>query len=253
MLEAIWTGLLVAMLSWLAATLWRNRRRLSLLAVALRPRREVRVSVASLLRIQDDDRHLLVHSPYRPNSYGPLGGVLKYHPSARPDLDRLGFREDGRVDQRMRSDLRGFLPARALPRFSRWLDAERDRETALEAVRRELAEELTEIGHPELTPDIARLRFAHVRHVLEGPLKVPGRAFRQIRFFDVFDLHLDTPEAITLREALLALAADPDDVGAVLVTAEDILHGRHDRFYVGPHAAYLIGPRRLRADLPPLR
>ncbi|GGS86754.1 hypothetical protein GCM10010270_68640 [Streptomyces violaceus] len=120
-------------------------------------------------------------------------------------------------------------------------------------MRRELAEELTEIGHPELTTSIASLRFAHVRHVLEGPLKVPGRTFRQIRFFDVFDLHLDTPEAIVLCDALLALAADPDDVGAVLVTSDDILHGRHDRFYVGPHAAYLIGPHRLRADLPPLR
>ncbi|MFI0237656.1 hypothetical protein [Streptomyces sp. NPDC016845] len=253
MLEAIWTGLLVALLSWLAAILWRNRRRLSLLALALRPRRQVRVSAASLLRIQDDDHHVLVHSPYRPDSYGPFGGVLKYHSSARPDLDRLRFREDDRVDRRMHSDLRGFLPARALPRFARWLDAERDRETALEAMRRELAEELTEIGHPELTAGIANLHFAHVRHVLEGPLKVPGRAYRQIRFFDVFDLHLDTPEAIALRDALLTLAADPGDVGAVLVTSDDILHGRHGRFYIGPHAAYLIGPHRLRADLPPLR
>ncbi|MGW3916882.1 SMODS-associated NUDIX domain-containing protein [Streptomyces sp. NPDC005070] len=253
MLEAIWTGLLVALLSWLVSMLWGNRRWLPLLAVSMRPLREVRVSVASLLRIQDDDHYLLIHSPYRPDSYGPLGGVLKYHPSARPDLDRLGFREDGRVDQRMRSDLRGFLPARALLRFARWLHDERDRESSLEAIRRELAEELGEIGHPELATGIERLRFAPVRHVVEGPLRVPGHAFRQIRFFDVFDLHLDAPEAITLRDALLALAADPDNAGAVLVTAEDIKHGRHSRFYVGPHTAYLMGTQRLRADLPPLR
>jgi hypothetical protein len=120
MLEAIWTGLLVALLGWIASVLWNNRSRLSLLWVSLRPSGEVRVSVASLLRVQDDDRYVVVHSPYRPDSYGPLGGVVKYLPAARPALDRLRFREEPRVDQRMRNDLRGFLPARALPGFVRW-------------------------------------------------------------------------------------------------------------------------------------
>jgi hypothetical protein len=253
MWEAIWTGLLVALLGWVTSVLWNNRRRLSLLRIPLRPFREVRVSVASLLRIQDDDRFVLLHSPFRPDSYGPPGGVIKYHPAARPELDRLRFREELRVDQRMRSDLRGFLPATALPGFVRWLDGQRDRESALQAVLRELAEELAEIGHPELAVGIERIHLTHVRHVVDGPLKVPGRSYRQLRLFDVWDLGLDTPEALGLRDALLALAADPADHGAVLVTSDDIFHGRHQRFYVAPHTAYLIGDRRLHADLPPLR
>jgi 8-oxo-dGTP pyrophosphatase MutT (NUDIX family) len=253
MLEAIWTGLLVALLGWIASVLWNNRSRLSLLWVSLRPSGEVRVSVASLLRVQDDDRYVVVHSPYRPDSYGPLGGVVKYLPAARPALDRLRFREEPRVDQRMRNDLRGFLPARALPGFVRWFDRQENRETALDCIRRELVEELGEIGHPELASDIDRLHFTHVRHVVDGPLKVPGHTYRRLRLFDVWDLTLDTPEAVRLREALVTLAADPLDRGAVLVTSSDILHGRHERAYVAPQAAYLMGDRRFHSDLPPLR
>ncbi|MET9452519.1 hypothetical protein [Streptomyces cinerochromogenes] len=253
MWEAIWTGLLVALLGWAAKVLWTNQRRLRLLSVPLRPFQEVRISVASLVRIQDDDRFLLLHSPLRPDAYGPPGGVVKYHPAARPELDRLRFREELRVDQRMRNDLRGFLPAVSVPGFVRWLDRQQNRETALEAVRRELAEELAEIGHPELADGIDRLHFTHVRHVVDGPLAVPGRSYRQLRFFDVWDLDPDVPQAVRLWHGLLAVAADPAASGAVLVTSEDIMHGRHQRFYVAPHAAYLMGDRRYHADLPPLR
>ncbi|MFF8727064.1 hypothetical protein ACF073_11300 [Streptomyces sp. NPDC015171] len=253
MWEAIWTGLLVALLGWTAKVLWTNRRRLHLLRVSLRPFGQVRVSIASLVRIQDDDRFVLLHSPFRPDSYGPPGGVVKYHPTARPELDRLRFQEELRVDQRMRHDLRGFLPASSLPGFVRWLDRQQNRESALEAVRRELAEELGEIGHPELAVGVDGLHFTHVRQVVDGPLAVPGRAYRQLRLLDVFDLDLDAPGAIRLRDALLALAADPSVPGAVLVGADDILHGRHERFYVAPHTAFLMGDRRYHADLPPLR
>ncbi|MCX4407483.1 hypothetical protein ACFV8Z_10970 [Streptomyces sp. NPDC059837] len=252
MLEAIWTGLLVALLGWIVSVLWNNRGRLPLLVASLRLFREVRVSMASLLRIQDDDRYILVHSPYRPDSYGPPGGVIKYHPAARPALDRLRFREELRVDQRMRSDLRGFLPGRALPGFVRWFDRQEDRESALECVRRELAEELAEIDHPELAVGIDRLHFTHVRHVVDGPLKVPGRPYRVVRLFDIWDLSLDTPEGIRLRDALTALASDPTDRGVLVATADDIVHGRRQRSYLAPHAAYLMGESRFHADLPPL-
>ncbi|MFI8306661.1 hypothetical protein ACIF80_25140 [Streptomyces sp. NPDC085927] len=252
MLEAIWTGFLVALLCWIASVLWNNRRRLRVLGVSWRLAREVRVSVASLLRVQDDDGYVLVHSPYRPGSYGPPGGVVKYHPSARPALDRLGFREELRVDQRMRGDLRGFLPGRALPGFVRWFDRREDRESALECVRRELAEELAEIGHQELAVGIDRLHFTHVRDVVDGPIKVPGRSYRVVRLFDVWDLSLDTPEAVRLKEVLTALAADPTEHGVLIATADDIVHGRRRRSYLAPHTAYLMGERRFHADLPPL-
>ncbi|MFI2635439.1 hypothetical protein ACH5A2_34470 [Streptomyces collinus] len=190
--------------------------------------------------------------PARPDSYDPPGGVVKYHPAARPALDRLGFREELRVDRRMRSDLRGFLPGRALPGFVRWLDRQEDRESALECVRRELGEELAEIGHPELAAGIDRLHFTRVRHVVDGPLKVPGRPYRVVRLFDVWDLDLDTPEAVRLRDALTALAADSADHGVLVATADDIVHGRRHHAYLAPHAAYLMGERRYHADLPPL-
>lgn len=251
--EAIWTGLLVALLCWLASVLWTNRARLRLLRLSwLWPFGEVRVSVASLLRLQDDDRYVLVHSPVRPDAFGPPGGVVKYHPAARAALDRIGFREERRMDSRMRSDLRGFVPRWALPRFARWLDQQDGRETSLECLRRELAEELREIGHSELASDIDRLQFVAVRHVLDGPLKAVGRPYRQLRFFDVWDLDPSTAEALRLRDALVALAADPAEDGAVCVTADEIMHGRSGRAYIAPQSAYLVGDRRFHADLPSL-
>jgi hypothetical protein len=74
-----------------------------------------------------------------------------------------------------------------------------------------------------------------------------------VRFLDVWDLAADGPEAYALRAALLALAADPAERALLLVGADDIVHGRHGTHYVAPQSAYLMGSRRLNADLPPLR
>ncbi|MCX4457319.1 hypothetical protein OG585_32660 [Streptomyces sp. NBC_01340] len=73
-----------------------------------------------------------------------------------------------------------------------------------------------------------------------------------VRLFDIWDLSLDTPEGIRLRDALTALASDPTDRGVLVATADDIVHGRRQRSYLAPHAAYLMGENRFHADLPPL-
>jgi hypothetical protein len=51
---------------------------------------------------------------------------------------------------------------------------------------------------------------------------------------------------------LTALASDPTDRGVLVATADDIVHGRRQRSYLAPHAAYLMGESRFHADLPPL-
>lgn len=250
MVEAVVVGVVVAFLGWIASALWRNRGRLGLLGRSLRPGRRVRVSVAVLLRVQHDDLYVLAHSPLRPHTFGPFGGAVKYHPSARPRLDALGFQEEERTDERMRCDLRGFLKATALPAFARWLDAQRDRESAVECLRRELAEELGEVGHPELARGIAGTHFTRVRTVLDGPMAVPGKPYHQVRFFEVWDLDTTTAEAVALRDGLLALGRDPAVRGVVRVSADDIAHGRRGEDYVLPQSAFLTGGRRLHGDLP---
>ncbi|MGW4031716.1 SMODS-associated NUDIX domain-containing protein [Streptomyces sp. NPDC004838] len=252
MFEAIVVGAAVAFLGWIASTVWRNRGQLSLPLVSLRFRGTVRVSVAVLLRVQHDDTYVLVHSPLRPHAYGPFGGAAKYRPAARPRLDSLGFREEPRADERMRHDLRGFLPFRRLPAFGRWLAEYEDRETAAECLRRELTEELAEAGRPELSGQVSGLHFRLVRKVIDGPLKVPGKDYRQIRFLEVWDLDLGTPDATALRDSLLRAGREATGAGAgiICVSAEAIGHGRQEGFYLAPQSAFLMGDRRLHADIP---
>jgi hypothetical protein len=250
MIEAVSVSLGVAFSGWIASTMWRNRGHVALLLCSLRFGRRVRVSVAALLRVEHDGIYVLVHSPLRPNVYGPFGGAAKYRPAARPRLDALRFQEERRVDERMEHDLRGFLPFSALTAFARWLATGENHESATECLRRELVEELAEVGHPDLSTNVHEIHFNRVRKVVDGPRKVSGRDYHQIRFLEVWDLDLTNPAAVFLRDALLRVGHDADDSGIICAEAPDISHGRRDAHYVAPQSAFLIGDRRLQADLP---
>ncbi|GAA4911907.1 hypothetical protein ACFPM3_10150 [Streptomyces coeruleoprunus] len=253
MIEKIVGGIILGLLTYIGKTLWQNRRHLTLLRVLLAPGRRTRVSVAVLLRVQDEDFHVLFDSPTRPGGFGPPGGVVKYHDSAQRTLERLGFTPDGRTRDVMKRDLRGFLTAARVLGFARWLYGGVDREPATDALRRELAEELAETGHGELAPLSRAVNFRLVRRVIDGPLKVPGEDYRQIRFFEVHDLVLDTPEATELRTVLLTLAADQDEAHIIGATRQEIARGRAGVHVILPQSAFLVGDRRLREDIQPVQ
>ncbi|GAA3943491.1 hypothetical protein GCM10023085_26750 [Actinomadura viridis] len=218
-------------------------------------RREVRISFSALLRIRDDDRHVLLHSPSRPGSFNPPGGVYKCFGPAAAVLEGLGFRAD-RADplaDDMRSDLRGFLPASALPGFRRWFACGAYRESPAECLRRELAEELAESGVPHLVPDASRIAFRHLRSVDDGPHPVPGKPFRQLRRFEVYEPVVTGAEATRLCRSLAEAAADPAVPAVICATPAQILHGRSGTALIGGHAAYLIGDRRAHPELPMVR
>jgi 8-oxo-dGTP pyrophosphatase MutT (NUDIX family) len=252
-LEEIQAGLIVSALGSGAAVLWLHRRRLRLLLSALRPCRRIRVSAAVLLRVQDDGGYVLFHSPRRPGSYGPPGGVAKYSTGARPDLERLGFHEEPRSQPDMRHDLRGFVPSRTLAGFARWWSMGEGRESPAECLRRELHEELAEVGHADHGVDLTSVDFVAIRTVLDGPYRVPGQAYRQLRLLEVCDLDPTSSGAAELRRLLLDFAEEPLDEGIIRVSAFDIEYGRRDRYYIQPQSAFLFGERRLNADLPMLR
>ncbi|MFF7639882.1 hypothetical protein ACFZCX_06220 [Streptomyces canus] len=246
------TGLAVSLIGVLAAMLWRNRGHLRLLASTMRPGR-IRVSVAAVLRLQRDGTYVLFHSTRRPGSYGPPGGALKYRPSGRRELDRLCFQEEPRPIATAAEDLRGFIPARSLPGFVRWWRSGTGRESASEGLRRELTEELTEVGHPELALDLAELSFVTVRTIVDGPMPVRPYRYRQIRFLEVCDLDLGASDALALRQALFQLGESATESQVICARSVDIEHGRVDQYYIGAHSSYLFGARRINADLPSLR
>jgi hypothetical protein len=255
MVANIVAGIAASCVLGIGALLWRHRVLVSVAGLGLLASGTIRVSMAALLRVKDDDRYVLFHSSYRPGSYGPPGGVFKALPSAKRFLDRIGFREHrSRSRARaMHADLRGFVRASEVATFLRWFAKNLDRESGPDCLRRELVEELNEGGHGTLAPLVAGATFTHVRTVLERPTRVPGETYRQVRRFEIYDLALADVRSQRLRAVLLALAADSSAPGIISATSGDIIDGRRGRNLLAPQSAFLFGWRRYRQDLPPTK
>lgn len=215
----------------------------------------VRVSFSVLLRIRDNDRYVVFDSLTRPGSYGPPGGAIKYFPPATGILEQLGFQQETRSLRAEPTgfDLRGLVPARSARGFLHWFDTGAYREDPIECLRRELAEELVEVGLADLDVDPHALGFRPVRTVIEGPDVVPHRPFVQLRRFEVFELVAKETVALELVRALAAAGADPDFPGVVCADRAEIEHGRCGAALLGPHCAFLVGDQRLAPDLPAVR
>jgi hypothetical protein len=213
------------------------------------------VSFSVLLRIRDNDRYVLFDSLSRPGSYGPPGGVVKYFPAAMGILEQLGFQQETRSlsAEPTGCDLRGLVPVRSARHFLRWFDTGAYREDAVECLRRELAEELGEVGFTNLDVDSHALGFRPVRTVIEGPDTVPHRQFLQLRRFEIFELVARDTVALELVRTLAVVGADPAFPGVVCADRADIEHGRCGGALLAPHCAFLIGTRRLAPDLPAVR
>jgi hypothetical protein len=209
---------------------------------------DIRVSFASLLVIQDGGRFVLIRNLRRPEAFAPLGGVLKYHDEAKPDLDSFEFRpEDYGPGEIMKSDLRGYLPRRFFPQMAKWFEAREGRESPQEGLARELKEELSEIGVNIEIPNRLPLRL--IRRIHEGPEKVHGQTYFQFRQLDVYAIS-PSAGAEHLSAHLVRAARTHKDL--LLANAEQIVSGRaEDGRLISHTSIYLLQRRRLRPDLPP--
>lgn len=216
--------------------------------------RTVRLSFSALLKLGEDGRYVLFHTPNRPGVFSPPGGVFKYFEPAVPILEALGFRPENVEIWRevMRRDFRGFLPARSLGRFRRWFASGAYREDSGECLRRELIEELGEVGFPELAAYARGLVFAPVGTTWEGPREVPGRPYRQVRRFEIHDLVPTAGGGARLSRELLDRAADPSVETIVAASADEIVRGRVGRALVAPQTCLLLHRGRLYSDIPPI-
>ncbi|WP_260478674.1 hypothetical protein [Kibdelosporangium aridum] len=251
MVGEILAGLITSALTATAAVAWRHRLRL------FTPSRDVRVSFCALLRVRDDDCYLLFHARSRPGSYSPPGGVYKYSREGEQQLEQLGFRDEPKpsdlVNDR-RHDLRGFISSRVTRKFLRWFESGAGRESATACLRRELVEELTEVGHPELIDDVASLEFTPVRVVQEGPHHEPGTDHLHLRRFDVYDIAVARDEtAAQFKQRLLALIGGPASDLVAGAGARDIEYGRCEAGLISGHAAFLIGTKRFHPPTPAVR
>jgi hypothetical protein len=259
MVEGVIASLIAAALIWLATYCYRNWFVIGAFprCILWQRQRRVRISVAVLLRVVTDGRFILARLPRRPEAFGPLGGVVKFHPQALPALGEIGFEPQlppAPGDARAQ-DLRGFLPARELLTFVRWLSAKRDRENSMDCLRRELAEECHELGLPVSNEDLGSLQFTFQWRVREGPRSLgPVFDYLQFRSLEVFDLNGNSAAnrrfITVLREAAAAGGGDP----IAEVTVGEIRSGRmvaNPRALIAHHSCYLFTRRRLREELPP--
>ncbi len=199
--------------------------------------------MAALLSVTQDDRFLLIRSHYRQEVFGPIGGVFKYYPTARNALDLYGFspqRRPGDFGEDLRSDLRGFIPGRSMPNFLRWFVSGKQRE--VEPLTREIREELDEIGlrHYESREPY---KFDLIRTIYEGPTGVPGEAYLQFRFLQIYRLDYSCETGRSLTEHLFSQASQNPNL--IAVTSAEIRRRRaNSGEFIGEHSAYLIGDRR---------
>lgn len=222
-----------------------------LLHIFLSHRKQVRVSVASLLKISNDGSFLLFRMRLRDEAFAPPGGVAKFYRSAGPVLDAFEFVPEivpFEAHSSETMDLRGMLPLKNLLKFRRWLDKGIDRETYEECLRREIGEEIGELSLSGFTK-VAGLAFQHVRHVEDGPKQVRGEHFLQFRIFEVMEIRSDTEANREFCDWVFNAALTSPDL--LVCAHEDIARGRATSGkLVANHTQVLLSREILRPDQP---
>jgi hypothetical protein len=214
--------------------------------VLLHRRARVRVSVSSLLAVRDTHGRWLMNLTTRRGDgqdyWGPIGGVVKYYPSAHGQLLSLGadLHLSEAPDSDMEQDLRVVLPVRRLRKFLEWHGSGRSREPAELSLVREISEELGQQG----VADSSWLRWG-------CPAVSVWRAGRPMIFKDpdVTDLwhyrlfSVFTREEPDCSRLIQAVARLEHNRTLGLLPSQAINQGNFDGVLVGNHAEYLLRDR----------
>lgn len=226
------------LLAWLTSTTVARKRR-------------IRVSISEILRLQFDDKYVLIRSMKRPERFGPIGGVIRCFPSGLKILKEQLQYEPQQTDpgNAEHFDLRGFLLGRRFPQFLTWFYSESGREH--NSLTREIEEELREIG-AQFPADIGpHIETNIVRVVHEGPTEAASLKYWQYRLFIVKDLNPEHAPSKKLNDAILkVLRNHPTRI--IAVTSDEIAKGRSIAGdVIADSSGYLFSNRRLGEEPPP--
>ena len=112
----------------------KNWNRIKLLLQSINPfvRKELRISIAYLMRIEVNGKYLLVRNDRGQSGFQPVGGVYRYfYPEGYKELQELGVFTDNNIerDEHSEHDLRCVIENRSkLLKFLNWFDREQNRE-----------------------------------------------------------------------------------------------------------------------------
>jgi hypothetical protein len=211
--------------------------------------RRLRVSMAQLLSLDAGQRFVLISSLRRPERVIPIGGAIRYFPSAIPQLEGdIQFTPE--FDQLPeRYDMRGFVYGRSFVPLLRWFATGTGRERL--ALAREIEEEMLEIGVTSIKKHLRRPEFELIRVVHEGPKRVPERDYHQYRLFEILKLREECPHSAALADFIRGQAERNPRMA--LVSTDEIRKGRLlDGRLVGDSAGYLYSESAVGVPPPPL-
>lgn len=200
-------------------------------------KRRYRVSIAYLFRIKLNGKYLLVKG-HRIDQFQPVGGVRKWHDSAKSVFQELDVREDGHLtnDKVSYQDLRVNLPARNLLKFLDWYQTQKSREVDQQ---REFYEELIQPGLlPKEVFSSIKTEYLYTVPTLHFS---PHFRCHELLYHEVFELIPSAQQEL----ALLALQNKPSNAyvwvpeSLILSLGHDSQLG-HKPFHIGEHARLLI-------------
>jgi SMODS-associated NUDIX domain len=202
-------------------------------------RKDIRLSLAYLYRIQIDDRYLLVKSSHR-DYFQPVGGAYKTLPGSKYIFEKLSVKSDRLIETEKgiaKGDLRVFVKGLNVIEFLEWFDSNQDRETS---PWREFCEELIS------THIVPWQDFKFINYKFKGRIKTPildlDSGDKGVFIFDIYDL-VPNNDQLKILENLLILGDTEKYIWVDEYHINRLGHNEIDKKYsyrIGQHTKWAL-------------
>jgi hypothetical protein len=236
-------GCLLVILAELVFYAYDHRHFLKLYWKCFPSKKELRLSISYLYRIEVNGKYLLVKSNRLHDTYQPVGGVYKYfNPEGRRQLEELGMVTDNYIenDEISEYDLRIKLQERRqITTFLKWFFTGENREVD---PWREFYEELVA---PSILP---KEQFGYIHYELVGQHFEPIHfdAFFKLDAFMYADIY--RPKFVTpMQEEAVRLLLNQASDDYIWATRDEILQGRsHKHKRIADHTKKIFVTKKLK-------
>lgn len=174
----------------------------------------IRLSFSYLFKICVDNKYLFIRGHRLKNQYQPIGGVYKYYDEAKPQLEKMKYDIDTRMNNFDEpNDLRIRMPGKYILDFMDWFKTMENREYD---PRREFLEELVS---PGILPscEFGEIEYRKIAEHDSGIVWSKFLECFELLHADIFEIKLNETQKQAIRNAV---EASPNEL--VLVTTDEI-------------------------------